>query len=166
MTFYIDTKFALKHYASGGLFFLLFGIISIVLGFKFYEIMLIFMFLGIAFICVAITLLTLNFYSNLTLIGGGFVIGRKEIYGDPIYYPHTMKSNAYMYKIINLNNISITKRYIILTGVFEKSKYFGKPSDINDKLYIQNRKFNKVKIPRIYEKESQLIEEINKFKTK
>jgi len=134
MTFYLDKKFASNHYALVSLFFLLFGIILIILEFKFYEITSIFMFLGIVFICVAVILLALNFYSNLTLIGRGFVIERKEAYGDPTQYPHTMKSNAYMYKIINLNNISITKRYITLTEIFEK--------------------------------ESQLIEEINKFKNK
>ena len=165
MTFYVDFKFALKHYARGGLLLMILGIISFILGLKYVNIFLIC--ISPVLFCISLILLSLNFYGNLTFYGSGVMIGRRENYGyTGIGYSSTMKSNAYMYEVVNLSNIKITRRNLILSGTFKKSKLVGKPVYLEDKLNIQNINLKKIKIPRIYEKESVLLEELNKFKSK
>lgn len=162
MTFNIDKKFAMKHYSIASWFWLILGILLVILSFVFYHFMLVLIFLGIIFTVLGIWGLSLGSYGNLTFFGKGFMIGRREAYGDLLF----TKVNTYIYDINKIDNISISQKFITIKGTFVKSKHFGKPEYFEDKLQKQNKQINIVKIPRIYEKENELLSELNKFLNK
>lgn len=162
MTFYTDKKFAMKHYSVAGWFWLVLGILLVILSFIFYNFMPIVISLGIIFTILGIWGLSLGNYGNLTFFGKGFMIGRRESYGDLLF----TKVNTYIYDITKIDNISIFQKFITIKGIFIKSKYFGKPEYFEDKLHKQHKQINIVKIPRIYEKENELLLELNKFLNK
>lgn len=162
MTFYIDKKFAMRHYSIGSWLQIISGILLVILSFIFYHFMLILIFLGTIFTILGIWGLSLGNYGNLTFFGKGFMIGQREAYGDLLF----TKVNTYIYNITKIDNISISQKYIIIKGNFTKSKHFGKPKYFEDNLQKQHKQINIVKIPRIYEKENELLLELNNFLNK
>lgn len=146
----------MKHYSVAGWFWLVLGILLVILSFIFYNFMLILISLGIIFTILGIGGLSLGNYGNLTFFDKGFMIGRRESYGDLLF----TKVNTYIYDIKKIDNISISQKFITIKGIFVKSKYFA------DKLYKQHKQINIVKIPRIYEKENELLLQLNKFLNK
>lgn len=154
----------MKHYGAGNIFWIIIGLILIwssfeLIKYSYYSVIL--ALLGIFIATFGLLAFDLNGYGNLTFFEKGFIIGRKECNGEIIFSRH----NAYIYDIIKINNITISKRFIIVQGILKKTKYFGSPQSFEDKLYKQNKQVSKVKIPRIYEKENEILAKLNTFVT-
>lgn len=172
MSFYIDKNYARQHYVKNSLLFVFVSTFVFFISF----LLIVFYVSNISIMILATILMILSIvFTTISLVNYFFFSGyesliisetriqlSKFVSFDIEYHPAD-RVCPFIYDIVELNNIEVNTKYIILTGNFILNKETGLGLGVisGD---IKNRTTTKIKIPRIFSDEDKIVSSLNDIK--